>query len=197
MEILKISDSKIKIMLTPGDVKSFGFNIKNVDYNDIETRSAVWRLLDEAKKKCGFDAGQEKLLIQFYPSQDGGAELFVTKLSGLAKQSERRLSRSEGVTMLQTTKQIYNFASLGDLIRAAKTVKDMDYIKESELYYSDDEGYYLLVLGRGGSRLGDVSELAVLSEYSKRLPNALLPFVTEHCELIRSHDAIGLLSSLG
>ena len=83
MDVLKISDTKVKIMLTRADVKKFKLDAEKVDYNDAKTRNSIWELLDHVKKHHGWSCENNKLLIQFYPSKDGGAELFVTKLEGL------------------------------------------------------------------------------------------------------------------
>ena len=80
MEVLKINENKIKIMLSPEDMKNFRLTASELDYNDSMTRQKVFKILEQVKKKHGFDHEGDKLLIQFYPSRDGGSELFVTKL---------------------------------------------------------------------------------------------------------------------
>ena len=61
MELIKISDSKLKIALTPTDMEKYSLDIQTMDYDKTETRSAFWQLLDEAKHKTGFDAASEKI----------------------------------------------------------------------------------------------------------------------------------------
>ena len=41
MEVLKISNTKIKIMLTKEDVEKYSLNVDDVDYNDPKTRGKV------------------------------------------------------------------------------------------------------------------------------------------------------------
>ena len=80
MELIKISDSKLKIALTPTDMEKYSLDIQTMDYDKTETRSAFWQLLDEAKHKTGFDAASEKIFVQIYSSIGGGCEMYVTKL---------------------------------------------------------------------------------------------------------------------
>ena len=70
MELIKISDSKLKIALTPTDMEKYSLDIQTMDYDKTETRSAFWQLLDEAKHKTGFDAASEKIFVQIYSSKN-------------------------------------------------------------------------------------------------------------------------------
>ncbi len=88
MELIKISDSKLKIALTPTDMEKYSLDIQTMDYDKTETRSAFWQLLDEAKHKTGFDAASEKIFVQIYSSVGGGCEMYVTKLKKTAENSD-------------------------------------------------------------------------------------------------------------
>ena len=80
MELIVISESKLKIMLEKEDMKRYGLFGSELNYDDPPTRKKLLSILDKAKEECGFDTGSEKLLVQLYPSKDGGSEMFVTKL---------------------------------------------------------------------------------------------------------------------
>lgn len=196
MEILKINDQKVKIMLTSDDVRRFGLDINDVDYADSETRSKIWSVLDASRASWSFESGEDKLLVQFYPSRDGGAELFVTKLGRINKKGERRLISSEEVTLLQARREIYRFGNLDTLLLAARVVSDCPYIKESELYYSEDGSYYLFVLGRGGAGHGGIAELSVLLEYSERVGSGEAARIAEHSRVLIERRAVSTLSEL-
>lgn len=196
VDVLNISNTKIKIMLTPDDVKRYALDIVDVDYNDAKTRSKVWKILDHVKKNHGFNSDGEKLLIQFYPSKDGGAELFVTKLTGLSRGNERCMSKSENVTMLDSRRTMYNFENLGDLIQASKIINGSSNIKKSELFYSDSDGYYLEITERGASRLGQICEFAILLEFATKAPEERIPYITEHYIKLTEGSAVEQLSKL-
>lgn len=196
MDVLKISESKVKIMLSKYDIKKFKLDIDNVDYNDLKTRNKVFDILDYVKKQHGFNHEGDKLLIQFYPSRDGGAELFVTKLEGISQRNERAVSRSPNVTLLDTKRVIYNFQSFEDLVRASRIIKDSKSIKSSELFFDENEGYYLELTERGTARGGGICDFAILLEYATKVPDVLLPYITEHYTKLTRGGAVEQLAKL-
>lgn len=183
-------------MLTKKDVSELELDGINADYSDREVRTKVWRILDRVKESHGFTHEGEKLLIQFYPSRDGGAELFVTKLARLPRGGERAMSKTESVTMLDLRPRIYKFERLDELIRAARIIKDRDSIGRSELFFSEGDGYYLNVAERGASRFGHICEFAILSEFATAIPKERYPYITEHYKKLADGNAIELLSRL-
>ena len=76
MEFLVVSKSKLKIMMSRDDMKKYGIDGEDIDYDNPKIRRSFWKILDEAKERCGFEASGDKVLIQYYPSKDGG-EIFV------------------------------------------------------------------------------------------------------------------------
>ncbi len=196
MDVLKISETKIKIMLTMADVQNYGLDALGADYSDKATRTKVWKILDHVKKHHGFDHEGDKLLIQFYPSKDGGAELFVTKLINLLPKNERAISKSESVTMLETKKRIYRFDDFGDLIKAAKIINGRESVGSSELFFAEDDGYYLEIAERGASRLGSICEFAILSEFAGTVPKEKHPYIIEHFKRLTDGNAVELLAKL-
>ena len=196
LDVLKISESKLKIMLSRADMKKYKLDIENVDYNDIKTRNKVWEILDYVKKQHGFNHEGEKLLIQFYPSKDGGAELFVTKLENLSHKNERSISRANNVTMLDTKRTMYSFGCFDDLVRASKIIKESKCIKGSELFYDGNEGYYLEIIERGASRYGSICDFAILLEFSSAVPKELYPYINEHCSKLTRGNAVEQLARL-
>jgi negative regulator of genetic competence, sporulation and motility len=116
MEVLKISDSKVKIMLSYADITKFRLQDGELNYDDPKTRRKIFDILDCVKKHHGFDYEGDKLLIQFYPSKDGGAELFVTKLGILSPESAKVISKSDKITLLNAKRSIYVFESFVDLL---------------------------------------------------------------------------------
>ena len=194
MEVLKISDSKLKLMLTRGDMKQYGLDSDNPDYNDAEVRRSFFRILDTVKETHGFDAGGDKLLLQYYPSKGGGCELFVTKLGILPLEAERAISRSGRVTLLRARRAIYKFDGALELMSAVKLIAGFS-VKSSDLYLADDGSYYLDLVERGVGQGSGISEYARVLEFAKSLPPTLFPYITEHCERLTDGDAIARLTS--
>ena len=80
MEWIRISQNKLKIMLTAEDARHYELNCEEADYTDMVTRTAFREILTDVKREADFDASEDKVYIQMYPSKEGGCELFVTKV---------------------------------------------------------------------------------------------------------------------
>ena len=64
MELILISENKLKITLTECDMKQYDLDCDDIDYDNTETRKAFWSILDEAKHRTGFDAASQRVFIQ-------------------------------------------------------------------------------------------------------------------------------------
>lgn len=80
MELIVISKSKLKIMLTPPDMQRYELADGQMDCADEQTRRAFRHIFDDARDQIGFDTEGERLFVQLYTSRGGGCEIFVTKL---------------------------------------------------------------------------------------------------------------------
>ena len=70
MELIRISNSKLKIMLTPMDMRQFELSTDNF-YDDSEKMHHSFRLLlDEVKRQSGFDADDHRISVQYFPSRE-------------------------------------------------------------------------------------------------------------------------------
>ena len=78
MELILISNTKLKIMLDESDMKKYHIGNES-DCADSGTRRAIRSLLDRARDQIGFNTEGEEIFVQLYTSKRGGCELFVTK----------------------------------------------------------------------------------------------------------------------
>ena len=194
LNILKISDSKVKIMLSASDAKHYGIDPVALDYKDEETRERIWEILDDAKGGMGFSHDGEKLLIQFYPSKDGGAELFVTRLENLPERSERLLSRANDVAMLEKCFSLYNFESREDLVSLARIINGKSGIGKSDLYFDESDGYFLKIEERGIRKNGVICEFALMLDFSRSVRRDKFPYIREHHKLLIEDNAVESLA---
>ncbi len=86
MELIVIDDRKLKIMLTPPDMRHYDLHAERMTTTNAATRRAFRHIFDDARERIGFDTAGERLLVQLYTSRGGGCEIFVTKL-GLDEES--------------------------------------------------------------------------------------------------------------
>lgn len=82
MEIIRISDTRVKLSLDEEDMKKYGIAVEDMSADTTARRRILWTLLDEAKKRTGVDAAGMKTLIEAFPGKRGGCEVFVTVASG-------------------------------------------------------------------------------------------------------------------
>jgi len=82
MELILISESKLKIMLSPPDMARYELEATRMDCADAHTRAAFRHIFDDARAEVGFDTAGSPLFVQLYASPEGGCEIFVTKLEG-------------------------------------------------------------------------------------------------------------------
>jgi negative regulator of genetic competence, sporulation and motility len=98
--------------------------------------------------------------------------------------------------MLDSKRTMYSFESLSDLIQASKIISNTDRIEDSNLFYSESEGYYLEITERGASRLGEICEFAILLEFASKTPKERIPYITEHCKQLTNGSAVEKLAKL-
>ena len=78
MELILISNTKLKIMLDESDMRKYHIGNES-DCADSGTRRAIRNLLERAREQIGFNTEGEEIFVQLYTSKRGGCELFVTK----------------------------------------------------------------------------------------------------------------------
>ena len=191
MEFLVVNKTKLKAILDKEDMHRYNLDPESEGNGGAKARRAFREILAKAEEEVGFGTAREKVLIQLYPSRDGGGEIFVTKLTSAQKQNVKAIADSDNVMMLATVKRLYKFDSLTDLILGAKCVRYEDI--KSNVYYL--RGAYLLV---AEERCEDsrVTEISRLSEFAERLPEKLIPYVTEQGKLISEGEALEAFSKL-
>ena len=181
MELILISDSKLKIMLSQKDMIKYALKVEDINYDNTETRRAFWSILDEAKHKTGFDAARERMFVQVFPSRCGGCEIFVTKL-------ERGVSPDDLSVSVANKKAntIYRFSDINDLLSVCWILSQQGYDGDSAAY-CDDKSYYLSITG----------EQTFIDEYAQRRENKKYIYhILEHCDGICTKGAVETLAAL-
>ncbi len=193
MELILISDKKLKIMLSPEDMREYELDCESVDYDNTETRRAFWHILDEAKHKTGFDAASERVYIQLYPSREGGCEMYVTKvglLPAACKTQKRGMLR-----VAAERSAAYRFSELSHLLAVCRELMRVGFTAPSEAFFDSDGSYYLYISGLRGFE--EPPELEFLTEFGEREDaERRLVYLAEHARSICKTDAIKTLGAL-
>lgn len=201
MELILISESKLKIMLSADDMNYYELNTDTIDYDNTETRKAFWDILDEAKHKTGFDAASERVFIQVYPSKEGGCELYVTKLGNCV--TPGGITQSLYVPnkpmkkMTKERKTVYGFDDMRLLLLACRAINGRQKITDTSAWKGEDGKCYLVVSEEteaGSVKLGPGD--AALEYGEKASFYGIFAYINEHCIPICEHKAAESLGVL-
>ena len=131
MELIRINDKKLKIMLTSSDMKNYELDAQKLSCGTEETRRAFRNILHDAGVGGGFDTGGDKIYVQYYPSREGGCEMFITKLDLL---SSGQGAREEDNTSYKSTAEPYKGATIStqDCATIAQQAEPEDSCRSSE-----------------------------------------------------------------
>lgn len=197
MEWIRISKNKLKIMLSAEDARHYELDCDVADLGDLVTRSAFHEILSDVKKQTDFDASEDKIYIQMYPSKEGGCELFVTRMGLLLYEEENEISpktgRENGRFRLspRTAEQerAYAFEKLDLLLAACRRIGKSTRVRESEAWRDEQERWWLLLKGRSAEKLG------FLREYGREIRAELARlYLAEHAKPICEKNAVQTLA---
>lgn len=216
MELIMISSSKLKIMLSADDMQKYSLDA-DIDYADSKTRKAFRSILEEARQKTGFDAQSEKIFIQLYPSKKGGCEVYITKIgedseaeecSELSlklcgeKTTRRGYERSTGIIPApkkQAAKErsrAYSFSSSEHMIAVCKRLLAQGWKGQSSAY-SGEGRFYIILKDKGSSEFIFLDKLSFIIEYgSPENHDTLMKFLCEHTNCICKVGAVEKLGVL-
>ena len=188
VEWIRISQNKLKLMLTAEDVRRYALSADAEPGETMPDKSAFRAILTDVRGICGFDATEDKVYIQMYPSKGGGCELFVTRM-GL-------LTVKEAVPALPVRRRAepaaFCFEETDHLLAVCRILHARGFRGKSAAW-QDGDGRLWLVLTGGGER----SAFDFIGEYGRRRPAAdVLPFLPEHGVAICRERAVETLAAI-
>ena len=194
MDFIRISDSKIKVTLSPEDLDRY---VAEGERERPATSHGTLRaILREIRRETGFDATGERVLMQMFPGADGGCELFVTRLGKLpgAKTGEGK-SAPPLPASLPLRSAVFVFDRLPPLLAVCRHLAHTGYPYLSAVYYGDDRLWYLVLQER--IPRDRPSPLSFAEEFGvRRRAGATLSYIKEHGSCISGSDAVAALAPL-
>jgi len=196
MEWIRISQNKLKIMLTAEDARHYELNCEEADYTDMVTRTAFREILTDVKREADFDASEDKVYIQMYPSKEGGCELFVTKIGLLLNDqaSTPQLGKKENARSPRTRREntlAFCFQSFSLLCAACRRIQSTPAARRSEAF-RDEKGVWWLFLSGC-----EPQKFRFLSSYGREARADLARlYLAEHGKHICEKNAIERLAKL-
>ncbi len=204
LELHLIGEEKLKVLLTPFDMMKYNLTCEKLDYENTETRKAIWNILDYAKHETGFDAAQGRICIEVFPEKNGGCAIYITKL----KKSELmgggiELSRDGART--RQTRAVYGFTESESLFRVCRFLLHKGYDQPSRAFFEalpqKKFRYYLELFETaaptGSKKARYLKENLFISEFGSRTEgDAGLAFLAEHCTPLCEENAVATLAPL-
>lgn len=198
MELILISENKLKITLSECDLRQYDLDCNTIDYDNTETRRAFWSILDEAKHRTGFDAASQRVFIQLYPSKEGGCEMYVTKLAmkGL-KAADGNAKKSHALLPLSRRYLAFSFDTLNELIGVCRRLLSIDFSGCSEAYRTGGGRYLLIIDEPEENAYIGLCEHSFIDEFGRRenVRNVKL-MTSEHTSCICKKNAVEILGVL-
>ncbi len=210
MELILISESKLKIMLTADDMEDYEISNELMTYACKDTRKMFGKILEEARAKTGFDCTSGKLFIQVYPSKNGGCEVYVTSdMEESAKEqpkAEKKTKEKSTQPKLKKEYCVFVFGIISDVVASCDILKKSGYQNESALYFEkigENISKYYLVLQeevpqyQQNRRKKAPTKCDLANEYGKRLENKeSIFYIKEHAKCIVCKNAVEIMSKL-
>ena len=204
MELIRISDRKLKIMLTPTDMRHFELNPDTFGEDSKGMHRSFRLLLEEVRRQTGFDADDRQISVQYFPSREGGCEMFISRLnemcdgecpSPIATQSLQ--IRKPSIRNAFHREGAYRFSSLSQLLSVCKRLSQIGYIGSNSAYCDASDNYYLLLSILAESPFSTPEELAFITEYGTIENTSLLKiYLKEHGSVICNENAVYQLGIL-
>lgn len=187
MELIIISKSKFKLMLTSSDMASYTGNTKEV----------VREIINDVRKN--FDTscdssrdifyGDGRIFVQMYPSKEGGCELFVTRLE--EHHNNVLMQAGEERTLTEYRKYIYrergshivySFEEMRYLLSCCLGLYRMGYGGSSRAYHDPDKKKFYLKL--------DCETPVAGENFGSLCPSRVYYYINEHCDVICAENAV-------
>ena len=183
MELLPIGSDKLKVTLTEADMESYRLSADSLNWDDTGTRKALWTILDEAKRQCGFDAARERVLVQIFPCRAGGCEMFVTRIG------EKRTEEPEliGSMPIKRRSEACIFDQMSDMLAFCRLLDSSGYNAPSTAYSLED-GRFLLIYYKDEPRASEFGSITPFSDIEH--------YIGEHTNTICHTDAVARLAAL-
>lgn len=192
MEHILISPGKLKLILTPADVEHYELPLSN-DVGTERTERNLRALLDELGG-LGFDPGNDRLFVQLYPSKDGGAEIYITKLC-----EKPDTIASDRLTITH----IGCFDTLEELLCCCERLVRSGFGEDgdSEAFYEDSPKRWFLILYESMSCREYLDRGlradAIIGEYGRNIKShGTIYYIKEHCFIFCKKKAVKILGSM-
>lgn len=168
MELIRISETKLKIMLTSSDMTQYEIPAECTDTDTEQMRRAFRQLMKDVRRKTGMEMDERHLSVRYFPAKGGGCEMFVCSLekpdSALCALPIPHPVPADIPVFVRDCS--YRFRTLKALLDACRRLVQVGYIGESRAVTDEHGNYHLLLKIRTAVPFTLPEALRFLSEYA-------------------------------
>ena len=186
MKFEKITDVKIKLVLSLQDMELNNVSAENIFSNSTSSQKLLQNILNKAEKEIGFEAGDSKLLVEVFMSSDVECTFTITKLD-------------ENTFHLEQINNslIFKFACFDDFVELCNFLKNFTFLclkdiskNFSLIYYNNT--YYLKFIKTENSSIAIDYIKTFFDEFGENVSSSpnIDGFLNEYGKIIFSNDAI-------
>ncbi len=200
MKIEKLTENKIRIILSIEDLEKNNVDFKSILNNSAESQTLLLTMLNKAEKEVGFYTKDSKILIEAFGSSTGQLIFTITKFSPENAQTlspKKKLSVKRKIVSLDNKVAIYSFKNFDTFcdfcssisINILKNLKDL--CKSISLYLYNDT-YYLIISNINTEFKYLKAFYSTVSEFSNFVSNSAQfeGKLLEHGEVVIKNNAI-------
>ena len=203
MELIIISDKKMKIMLTEKELSRYNLDSENFSMENDSQRHAFRRLLNDACKQSGFEGKYSQLMVQMYPIKKGGCEIFVTRIEQ-GDEEENKASLLSSVSIKSDCYEerdglaCYSFGCFSHLNTVCRQLLIAGFSGNSNAYVSSDGTYYLVLsdFSSKGTDERPYSNISFISEFAKGSGVCVLTYAEDYCKKLCDKNAVSIIGSI-
>ena len=186
MKFEKITDVKIKIVLSLQDMELNNVSVQNIFSNSASSQKLLQNILNRAEKEIGFETGDSKLLVEAIMSSDVECTFTITKLV----ENPIHLNKKENLF-------IFKFACFDDFVSLCDFLKNFSFLclkdisKKFSLICYNNTYYLKLIKTKDYSIVIDYIK-TFFDEFGEDVSNSdnIDGFLNEYGKIIFSKDAI-------
>ena len=207
MQLIIINECAFKMILSSAEMKEYGIDEDEFHISGCQTRQVLKEIIKSRPEGAALQNihENEKLIIQLWQKEDGGCELFVTRLpleSDFLEENGMTDKNDSNLPIPGTKKEAprrrraltYSFSELEWVKAACRALLSRSFEGRSELYETKEDALYLVLYPLDTPESRD-SPTSYLSEFGE-LENSehMLLYLCEHGECILRGNAIEALA---
>ncbi|WP_026485825.1 adaptor protein MecA [Caldanaerobius polysaccharolyticus] len=154
MKIEKISDNKLRILITASDLRERDLDIEDLYRDNSKAHSLFWDIIYQAYLEESFDVDDSKLIIEVAPVSSDSFVVIVTRIPNniISKKIMRENT---------ALKNVYSFDAIEDLMNLSHRILGL--FRGSSTLYKYKDKYVLVMFGYLTKKVQ-----AIISEYGHK-----------------------------